>query len=121
MAIQLTHIGIAALLLFAALLQGNDPDPAYWVLLYGGASVLAAAGALRRAYPTAALLLCGAALAGVVQSLAGFGDYLLSGAWTSLGETMNTQQPWIEPAREFLGAGLVAIIALIYRRGDQKV
>ncbi len=108
---------LAALLLYAALVQGNDSDPAYWVLLYGGGSVLLLASALGRQYPRAALLLMGAAAAGAVQSASGFVGYLKSGDLASISAKMSQAAPWIEPAREFLGALIVlGVTFYVYSR-----
>lgn len=108
---------VAAVLLYSALVQGNDADPAYWVLLYGSASTLALASALNRRYPKAALIVLGAALAGVVQSASGFLRYLQSGELGSIVASMSAAKPWIEPARECLGALMVlGVVAYIHAR-----
>lgn len=96
-----------------AVLQFNDPDPAYWILIYGGVSALgfaAAWGKMSRFWTTVTL---GVALAGLVIAFPGFGDYLRAGDPASLTGAMMPEKPWVEPAREFIGM-LMAMAVLVW-------
>ncbi|TNE68967.1 MAG: hypothetical protein EP344_00865 [Bacteroidetes bacterium] len=92
--------------LFAAV-QYNDPDPFQWILLYGGVAVfymLAAAGRVYR-WAVWAWLVWIVIWAGLL--LPEFSGWIQMGT-PSIVESMKTDKPYIEFAREFLGLLIAA-------------
>lgn len=63
MVLKLWHALMALLFLFSVVVQGNDPDPVPWMLIYGAAFVLTVAGVI--GHPSAAASIALALLAGV--------------------------------------------------------
>ena len=63
MLLKLYHALMALLFLFSVVVQGNDPDPLPWMLLYGAACVLAIGGIIGR--PLGAPSVALALLAGI--------------------------------------------------------
>lgn len=99
------------LLAFAAL-QFNDPDPATWILFYLiCAAVPALALATRPIKPVfwIALAVCTIALAMYAE---GAYNYYLHRDTEALMQSMNPEKPYIEEAREFLGA-LIALVLIV--------
>ncbi len=98
-----------------ALLQFNDPDPLYWVWVYGGTAVVAVAKCLGRSSPFWNVLLLGAALSGMVIALPSLLEYLRDGDWASIAGSMESNAH-AEPVREFLGLLLAAALLCWYQR-----
>lgn len=117
---QLQHLIIAAVFLYIALLQGNDPDPTYWVLVYGGTAVIALTAALNRLKLPWVYVLIGAAGAGLVQVMPSAMQYFFAGDWASIAEPIQATKPWIEPAREFGGLTMTIVVLLCYWRRAQR-
>jgi len=86
-----------------AFLQLNDPDPAYWVVTYALTSVCAQGPRLASLLVPTVWATTGLVLAGLLQSLPGFIQFVSLGDWSSLTGTMSKSQPHIEFAREFIG------------------
>lgn len=96
------------LLAFAAL-QLNDPDPTTWILFYLVCAAVPALALFNRPIKPVfwiALILCGINLA---LYASGAYNYYLHRAQEPLMQSMNPDKPYIEEAREFLGA-LIALI-----------
>lgn len=109
---------VAGLFLLMSVIQLNDPDPAYWVLVYGAVGILAL-GAFRGKHNQLWTgVAIGAVLAGMIIAVPGFFEYFRAGDPASLTGAMLPEKPWVEPAREFIGL-LMALVALVwyYRRG----
>ena len=113
---RLIDSGVAALLLIFAFAQVNDPDPAYWVLVYAGSGLVFLAAVAGREFYFYGAALVGAVVAGMVISLPGFLDYFQAGDASSLVGAMLPEKPWVEPAREFLGLGINLALLLWYLR-----
>ena len=99
------------LLAFAAL-QLNDPDPATWILFYLICAAVPALALFNRPIKPVfwiALALCGINLA---LYIGGAYNYYLHRTQEPLMQSMNPDKPYIEEAREFLGA-LIALILII--------
>ena len=112
---------LAGLLTLTAGLQYNDPDLAYWIIVYGlGASVplLHALGRNSFFLPAVAI---GMTLAGMLYSVGGFFDYLSAGDFASITGSMDGPNAYVEPAREFIGLaiqmGIVGWYAWKWRTG----
>jgi hypothetical protein len=114
--LNLVHVGLAALFLLAAGVQFNDPDPLYWVLVYGLAGVAALGMALGRTSPVALAMLIGAALGGIAQSLPGVAAYVASGDFGSIVGDMTPGRPWVEETREGFGLMILVVVLGCYLR-----
>jgi len=109
---------IAALFVFAALVQYNDPDPLRWMAIYlaaAAACVLALLRRLPRWLPTVvglAALAWAATLAPQVLGRVGMGEMV---------EAWEMKDARVEEGREMYGllvvAGWMAVLALAGRRG----
>ena len=86
-----------------AFLQLNDPDPTYWVVTYVLTGVCAQGPRLSHLLVPTVWATTGLVLAGLLQSLPGFIQFVSLGDWSSLTGAMSKTQPQIEFAREFLG------------------
>jgi len=95
-----------------ALLQLNDPDPAYWVVTYALTGVCAQGPRVTHLLLPTVWATIGLVLAGLLQSLSGFIQFISLGDWSSLTGTMSKSQPQIEFAREFLGL-LLCVMCLV--------
>jgi hypothetical protein len=105
---------LALLLLAAAAVKFNDPDPGLWVAIYGIAAAVPLASALGKSNPTltlAALVVCGVAL---LLSLPGFFEYLSHHFGDTILEGMSAERMYIEETREFLGALFALLIVVMY-------
>jgi hypothetical protein len=104
------HALVGLAFLGMAVIQLNDPDPAYWVVVY----VLVAAIPLARIFghrlPTVLILASGMVLSGMLIAGPGTLDYLASGDYSS----MLDEKPYVESAREFVGLLTAAICLMAY-------
>ncbi len=99
------------LLTFTAL-QFNDPDPTTWILFYLVCAVVPSLALFNRPIKPVfwiALALCGINLA---LYASGAYNYYLHRTQEPLMQSMNPDKPYIEEAREFLGA-LIALILIV--------
>lgn len=105
---------LAALLLVAALVQFNDPDPWGWVLLYGLASVLLARAALGRPARGISLGLAVVAIGGALWLAPSvLGEVTLGALFTTDEMTGDA----VERGREMAGLLLVAAALLVAAGG----
>lgn len=114
------HFLFALCLLAFAALQVNDPDPATWILFYlicAAVPILALANRPIKAVFWIAVAVCAITL-GIYAE--GAYNYYLHRNTEPLMQSMNPKKPYIEEAREFLGAlialALVIISHLLARR-----
>lgn len=110
---------IAAVFIIMAFIQWNDPDPAYWVLVYGATAVLAIAAAGNRFSRLWTAIVIGAVAVGLLEALPGAMEYLRSSDPASLTGAMLPEKPWVEPAREFFGL-FMALAALLWYLRRQR-
>jgi hypothetical protein len=108
-----SHVVAFLLLVTAAGLQLNDPDPMYWGGFYFVCSLVPLL-AIFRINNWILYAFCGIyAIAVIIPTLDGFLEYLRQ--TEPLLQQMSSDKPYIEEAREFLGAltalGLVGICA----------
>jgi hypothetical protein len=110
------NFAIALALLALAALQLNDPDPLFWVSLYAVAA-LPPALAIAGGKPSAIFWLAvGFSLAGVAASLGGGLDYLQHWREVSLAGPMDGDRPYIESAREAIGAFIALALLCLHQR-----
>jgi len=103
-----------ALLLVIAGLQINDPDPAYWILVYGLAAIIPLAHSLGKRPQLLAALTVGMIVSGMIYAAPGFAEYLGAGNYGSITASMDGPAKYVEPAREFLGLLIALIIVGFY-------
>ncbi len=108
------HLSIAGLLIVVAVLQLDDPDPVYWVLVYGLSGVAACAMAFGRSSRLVLGILIGAASVRMLESLGGVFAYFGSADPGSIFGQMMPEKPWVEPAREFLGLAMLVGVLVWY-------
>lgn len=105
----------ACLFLFAALLQFNDPDPLYWVLIYGGAAAAVSLRALGRLTSFWAGVVIGGALAGMSLTAKHMLEWLKSDDLSLVVADMSAAE-YVEPAREFIGLAIVLLVLVAQLR-----
>lgn len=103
---------VAIVFIAIAAVQFNDPDPLYWIVVYAGTAWVAATAGSRFDRQATTLVVLGMAVAGLLIAAPGFVAYLASGAPLTIANGMD-EQPYVEPAREFLGL-LLALAALLW-------
>jgi hypothetical protein len=99
-----------ALLVVTAYLQLNDPDPTYWVLVYGLGAVVPLLNILGKQNQFIAALTMGMVISGMIYSAPGVGDWLQAGDFGSITESMDGSATYVEPAREFIGLLMELIV-----------
>jgi len=117
--VNVWHFGAAAVFSACAALQFNDPDPIYWILVYGGTAVIALARGLNRYSGFWTGVCAGAIAVGLLSTAAGFGEYLRSRNPGSLLGDMESAS-YVEQSREFLGLTLALILLLAYAIGRAR-
>lgn len=115
----------AAYLVFATVVQYNDPDPVHWMALYGltafctiAALTCTIAALTGRTWPWLLWLLMGMSLTEMLIALDGFLRWISIGSDNLLTTPMSAERPWIEQSREFLGAAInLGIVWYLLRLG----
>ena len=110
------HIFAGLLFLMMAVIQFNDPDPVYWIVVYALVAAIPLSRATGHRLPRALMLAGGMVLAGLLISGPGLLDYIASGDYDSISGKMMDEKPYVESAREFVGLFAAAICLLIYGR-----
>ena len=105
------HVIPAALFLGIAYIQLNDPDPLYWIIVYGGTATTAFARALGKSSDFWTTILIGAVAAGMVIATPSLVEFIAAGEFAAIGDM--DRAPYIESAREF-GGLLLALSLLLY-------
>lgn len=102
----------ALLLLAFAAVQWNDPDPALWITFYAFCATVP----LLALFNKPLKIVCGLALIACViemtRTAEGAYNYYLHMTEEPLMQSMNPNKPYIEEAREFLGA-LIALALVV--------
>lgn len=110
----------ALVLLFFAALQFNDPDPLFWIGLYGLAALGPLLTLFRPFNHPLFWLGVGYCVAGVTLTLGGGLAFLPHAGQEPLMQHMNPEKPYIEEAREVLGAlialAIIAIHSFLHQR-----
>jgi hypothetical protein len=97
-----------------AALQYNDPDPTYWILVYGCSAVVAMQHARRRPGRFLAAATLGMILSGMIYAAPGFLEYLQAGNLGVITASMDGSARYVEPAREFLGLLIALLVVSSY-------
>lgn len=101
------------LLIAFSALQWNDPDPILWVAFYllcAAVPFLALINKPLKIVMVAALIACAIEMA---RTAGGAYNYYLHMTEEPLMQSMNPNKPYIEEAREFLGALIAAVLVAI--------
>ncbi len=112
----LRHTIPALVPLAMAALQWNDPDPLFWAFAYLMAALAPLGRSIQRHWPGLFNISSGVLFAGLVISLPGSVDFVLSDDYASIVAEMDENRPHIESAREFLGLVIALICHLPYRK-----
>jgi hypothetical protein len=104
----------AAVFFLMAGLQFNDPDPVYWVAVYGGTALVALGKALGRYSDFWAALTIGGVLAGMIYAFPGVLNFVDFGTFDELLGAMSSTKPYVESTREFAGLLLALIVLASY-------
>jgi len=102
----------AAVFFVMAGLQFNDPDPVYWVAVYGGSALVALSKALGRFSEFWAAITIGGVVAGLIYAVPGLLNFMDFGSFDELVGAMTSSKPYIESTREF-GGLMIALIVLV--------
>lgn len=109
---------IASLLFFTmAVIQLNDPDPLYWVVVYLTAAIIAGGLLFGSRLERLSKVSMGMILAGLFMSGPGAMEYFASQDYASIYGSMLAAKPYVESAREF-GGLLIAFIFLALFEGN---
>jgi len=103
-----------ALLAVTALLQLNDPDPVYWVLVYGLGASVPLLNAMNKPRQYLAALTIGMTISGMMYAAPGAVEYFQSGNWSSIAGSMDGPAAYVEPAREFIGLLMQLLVVGYY-------
>lgn len=115
---RFVHAIVGLLFVWMAVIQLNDPDPLYWFVVYVMVAIIPGARVLGHRLVTVWLIVLGMVIAGLLMSLPGFFDYLMSGDYSGIGGHMTDEKPYVESGREFLGLMIAVVCLLAYRRHD---
>ena len=109
---------------FFVLVQLNDPDPAFWVMLYAISALVPVLSIVWRWSEPVFWTAVGFCLAGLTVSLPGAFEYLNHLGQESLLQDMSSEKPYIEEAREFLGTsiafGLIVLCRFLALQYDKR-
>lgn len=107
------NIILAVLFVVFAVVQFNDPDPLFWVLVYATMALICGLAAFKKTK----ILLLFAVLAVLVFELftmyPTFSDWIKEGM-PNIVKSMAAESPYVELVREFLGL-LICFIVLIFQ------
>ncbi|SMF20568.1 Transmembrane family 220, helix [Alteromonadaceae bacterium Bs31] len=115
--IKLLHLLLAALLVYVAYLQLNDPDPLFWAPLYLLAAAVPLLSVIKISKANTAILMgvsAGYCIAGMALTVSGSIEYLDHMATESIVQDMSPFKPYIEETREFVGTLFAFFVVLFY-------
>jgi Transmembrane family 220, helix len=105
---KIVSLILAALFFVSTALQFNDPDPLFWIALWGVSAFIALFAAFNKCNPWIILFVLAVSAYKAFQLFPAFITWVSSGA-PSIVESMSAESEYIEKVREFLG--LLIIIA----------
>ena len=108
---RIVNYVLAGVFFAMAGLQFNDPDPIYWVAIYGGTALIALSRGLGRYSEFWAAITIGGVVAGMIYAVPGVLNFIDIGSFDDLTGAMTSSKPYIESTREFSGL-LIALIVL---------
>ncbi|MDG2316972.1 MAG: transmembrane 220 family protein [Gammaproteobacteria bacterium] len=105
--------GFALLFFVFAVIQLNDPDPLYWILVYGGTSAILIARGFGKRNQFWTGVCVGVVLAGVISTAPSFTQYVSSDTFLSILSNMQDQN-YVENSREFIGLVISLIVLAVH-------
>ena len=109
------YVDFLAVVFFAmAGLQFQDPDPVYWVAVYGGTALIALSKGLGRYSEFWAAITIGGVVAGLIFAVPGVLNFIEFGSFDELTGAMTASKPYIESTREFSGLMIALIVLASY-------
>jgi len=99
---KIVSLILAALFFVSAALQFNDPDPLFWIAIWGVSGFIALFAAFKKCNPWVILAVLAVCAFEAFRLFPAFWTWLSSGA-PSIVQTMQAESPHIEVVREFLG------------------
>lgn len=112
---KILHGLCVVLMVLVAALQLNDPDPVIWVTYYLLAAIPSLLALLNRKVLLVNVAVVLFTLFWFSQTGAGLLEYLNHANEVSLTHDMSDDKPYIEEAREFIGAAIVLLLVLLYQ------
>jgi len=109
---KITNIILTILFAVFAIVQFNDPDPWFWVLLYGFVAAISGFAIIGKYYKIAIYIGMAICLLGVIIFFPDFKNWLDMGT-PNIAESMKAEKPHIEFVREFLGL-VIAFSTLLF-------
>lgn len=117
------HLVAFILLVWFSILQLNDPDPLYWGGFYALCALVPVLAAFHIESRILYALCVVYGITALVLTGSGELEYLRHAGTESLLQGMSSGKPYIEEAREFLGAlialGLISVYPLTRRKRQQ--
>jgi hypothetical protein len=110
---KIFNLFLAALFVFSAVLQYNDPDPLLWMSIYLAAGLICAFAAFNKYNRWTILLVLAACAYELYDILPSFVQWIGDGM-PSITESMKASTPHVELVREFLGTAIV-FVAMIFQ------
>ena len=107
------HIVISIIFILFAVFQINDPDPIFWIALYGVTAVSAILFFFKITIPLVPLLVALVSIGGLLYLSPDFLRWIREGS-PSITGSMKAGSPHIELVREFFGNALTAITGMGY-------
>jgi len=116
---KIVSLILAALFFVSAALQFNDPDPLFWITIWGVSGFIALFAAFKKCNPWIILMVLAVCGYEAFHLFPAFWTWVSSGA-PSIVETMQAESEYIEVVREFLGLLiLIASMTFFYIRTRQ--
>ena len=113
--LSIVHLAAVGLFLCIAWVQLNDPDPWYWIAVYGLTAAVPIGKLLNRPNQAIVWIATGMICSGLLISAPGFAQYLSSGDYAAISGEMMGSKPYIESAREFGGLLIAGCILAAYQ------
>ena len=113
MTVKIVNLVLMLLFLLCMAVQFNDPDPWFWVLLYGAVTAIAALAIFGRFYIPLILIVLGASSGVSLYLMPSVLELFFQHDPSALVERMSADKPYIEESRESLGS-FFAALALVY-------
>ena len=104
---------LAVLFLVSAGLQFNDPDPLFWIFVYGALAVICGFAAFSKYNRWAILAVMAVCVFELSKLFPDFRAWLSEGM-PSITESMKASSPHVELVREFLGI-VICLVVLIFQ------
>jgi hypothetical protein len=113
MALRIINIVLTIWFVLNMVVQFNDPDPLFWVLVYGGVAIIAAFAVFGKFNVPVIVIAFVVCLGGSLYLMPSVIELFLHHDAGELITGMSPDRPYVEEARESLGL-LIGAAALVY-------